>query len=86
MKFVALLLFVVMFTFALGRTMVKRNIKETIPVNGQEDASRNVAVDGQNLSLLDQLALGANPFTLRDAQEIQERLKNIPVETTNVTQ
>lgn len=83
MKFVALLLFVVMFTFALGRTMVKRNTKETIQVNGQENASQNA---GQNLSLLDQLNLGANPFTLRDAQEIQQRLKNIPVETTNVTQ
>lgn len=86
MKFVALLLFVVMFTFALGRTMVKRNTKETIQVNGQENASQNAAVDGRNLSLLDQLDLGANPFTLRDAQEIQQRLKNIPVETTNVTQ
>lgn len=86
MKFVALLLFVVMFTFALGRTIVKRNIEETIPVNGQENASQNAAVDGQNLSLLDQLALGANPFTLRDVQEIQERLKNMPVETNNVTQ
>lgn len=83
MKFVALLLFVVMFTFALGRTIVKRNIEETIPVNGQENASHNAAADGQNLTLL---ALGANPFTLRDAQEIQNRLKNIPVETTNVTQ
>lgn len=74
MKFAFVFFFAAIFAFAMANPVL--------------DQPQNQPEINQNISTaeLNQILKEINPFTLRDAAEIQERLKNVPLENTTVTQ
>lgn len=84
MKFAVVFFFATIFAFALANPVIVKHLVAQVVL----DQSHDQQGVNQNISTaeLNKILEANNPFTLRDAEEIQERLKDIPLENTTVTQ